>query len=75
LGKPAFQAFAKPYFDKGRLGILQHWNVIFILIKQRNAWFDELLNTQMKICRGSSTGENRGGMEDQTVCFIDDGSE
>jgi ketosteroid isomerase-like protein len=23
-GKPAFQEFAKPYFDKGRLGILQY---------------------------------------------------
>jgi hypothetical protein len=34
-GKPAFQAFAKPYFDKGKVGILQHWNVIFILINQR----------------------------------------
>jgi hypothetical protein len=32
-GKPDFQEFAKPYFD-GRLGILQYWNVIFILINQ-----------------------------------------
>jgi hypothetical protein len=52
--KQQFEAFAKPYFDKGKA-----WNFIPL---QRNiyfskdgklAWFDELLNTQMKICRGS----------------------
>jgi ketosteroid isomerase-like protein len=53
-GKPAFQAFAKPYFDKGKA-----WN--FLVLERhiyfdatgKIAWFDELLNTQMKICRGS----------------------
>lgn len=49
-----FRAFSKPYFDKGRA-----WNFTAV---QRNiyigesgdfAWFDELLDTQMKICRGS----------------------
>ncbi|MCL9804008.1 nuclear transport factor 2 family protein [Flavobacterium amniphilum] len=52
--KKQFMDFAKPYFDKGRA-----WNFTAI---ERNiyfdksgkiAWFDELLNTQMKICRGS----------------------
>jgi hypothetical protein len=26
--------------------------------QSKKAWFDELLNTQMKICRGSGFGEN-----------------
>jgi len=52
--KPAFQAFAKPYFDKGKA-----WNFtalerhIYFSTDKKMAWFDELLNTQMKICRGS----------------------
>jgi ketosteroid isomerase-like protein len=50
----AFRTFSKPYFDNGKA-----WNFTTI---QRNiylsednslAWFDELLDTQMKICRGS----------------------
>lgn len=52
--KPAFQTFAKPYFDKGKA-----WNFttlerhIYVDKTKKIAWFDELLNTQMKICRGS----------------------
>ena len=52
--RKAFEAFAKPYFDKGKA-----WNFsalernIYIDTKGKIAWFDELLNTQMKICRGS----------------------
>lgn len=52
--KKQFEAYAKPYFDKGKA-----WT--FTTIKRnvyfsndnKTAWFDELLNTQMKICRGS----------------------
>ena len=50
----AFKAFSKPYFDKGRA-----WNFtaiernIYFSEDQKTAWFDELLDTQMKICRGS----------------------
>lgn len=50
----SFQAFAKPYFDKGKA-----WNFkaiernIYFDKSGKLAWFDELLNTQMKICRGS----------------------
>jgi len=49
-----FKSFSKPYFDKGKA-----WSFTAV---QRNiylgddtkfAWFDELLDTQMKICRGS----------------------
>ncbi|OOV28432.1 hypothetical protein BXU11_00240 [Flavobacterium sp. LM5] len=52
--KTAFQAFAKPYFDKGNA-----WNFtaierhVYIDKSGTLAWFDELLSTQMKICRGS----------------------
>lgn len=52
--KPDFKAWAKPYFDKGTT-----WNFIalerniFFDKSGKMAWFDELLNTQMKICRGS----------------------
>jgi hypothetical protein len=52
--KPAFQAFAKPYFDKGKAwsftALERH---IYFSTDKKMAWFDELLNTQMKICRGS----------------------
>ncbi|MES2544563.1 MAG: nuclear transport factor 2 family protein [Bacteroidota bacterium] len=50
----AFKTFSKPYFDKGKA-----WNftaidrTIYVLKDQQTAWFDELLDTQMKICRGS----------------------
>lgn len=52
--KPAFMAWSKPYFDKGKA-----WNFstlernIFLAEDCRLAWFDELLETQMGICRGS----------------------
>lgn len=50
----AFQAFAKPFFDRGKA-----WSFkaiernVYIDNSGKLAWFDELLNTQMKICRGS----------------------
>ncbi|WP_299884009.1 nuclear transport factor 2 family protein [uncultured Lacinutrix sp.] len=49
-----FKAFSKPYFDKGKA-----WSFtsvernIYIYDNQKIAWFDELLDTQMKLCRGS----------------------
>lgn len=52
--KSAFKAFAKPYFDKGKA-----WSFtplerhIYFDASGQTAWFDELLDTQMKICRGS----------------------
>lgn len=52
--KKAFQAYAKPHFDKGKAwdfkAIERH---IYFDNSGKLAWFDELLNTQMKICRGS----------------------
>ena len=52
--KATFMKWAKPIFDKGRA-----WNFnalerhIYFDATGSLAWFDELLNTQMKICRGS----------------------
>jgi hypothetical protein len=59
--KPAFMEFAKPFFDKGKA-----WNFtalerhIFFSSDRKTAWFDELLNTQMKICRGSGVIVDEG---------------
>src|SRR6478609_363614 len=59
--KKAFQAYAKPYFDKGKAwdfkAIERH---IYFDTSGKLAWFDELLNTQMKICRGSGVLEKIG---------------
>ncbi len=50
----SFKDFSKPYFDKGKA-----WSFstlernIFSNPKTNLAWFDELLDTQMGICRGS----------------------
>ena len=49
-----FKAFSKPYFDKGKA-----WSFtalernVFISEYGDIAWFDELLDTQMELCRGS----------------------
>ncbi|WGD35658.1 nuclear transport factor 2 family protein [Olleya sp. YS] len=49
-----FKSFSKPYFDKGKA-----WSFtalernIYVYHDQKIAWFDELLDTQMEICRGS----------------------
>ncbi len=52
--KRSFMTYSKPYFDKGKA-----WSFTAL---QRNiymhpegtmAWFDELLDTRMKLCRGS----------------------
>jgi len=49
-----FKDFSKPYFDKGKA-----WSFtavernIYLSENTDLAWFDELLDTQMKLCRGS----------------------
>ena len=51
---PAFKAYAKPHFDKGKA-----WSFtsvarnVYLNEAQTFAWFDEVLDTQMKLCRGS----------------------
>lgn len=57
----AFRAFAKPYFDKGKAwsftSVERH---IYVSTDKKLAWFDELLSTQMKICRGSGVMKKIG---------------
>lgn len=52
--KNQFMVWARPHFDKGRAWAFTSMerNIYFDKTGQL-AWFDELLNTQMKICRGS----------------------
>jgi len=56
--KKEFQSFSKPYFDKGKA-----WRFstikrnIYIHSSSKTAWFDEVLNTWMGICRGSGVVE------------------
>lgn len=58
----AFREFSKPYFDKGKA-----WSFstlernIYTSKNRQTAWFDELLDTQMGICRGSGVLENVEG--------------
>lgn len=57
----AFKAFAKPYFDRGKA-----WNFTplerHVYVNGNLAWFDELLETQMGICRGSGVLKNVNGV-------------
>lgn len=58
----AFRNFSKPFFDKGKA-----WNftsverTIYFDDNKKIAWFDELLSTQMKICRGSGVLKKQNG--------------
>ena len=53
-----FRSFAKPYFDAGKA-----WSFtslernVYFSSEGNMAWFDELLDTQMGICRGSGVLE------------------
>lgn len=52
--KKQFMAWAKPIFDKGSAWDFTSMERHIYFDKTGTlAWFDELLNTQMKICRGS----------------------
>ncbi|MEL6916298.1 MAG: nuclear transport factor 2 family protein [Bacteroidota bacterium] len=57
----AFKEFSKPYFDKGKA-----WSFtavernIYVNDGRDFAWFDELLDTQMKLCRGSGVLKKEG---------------
>jgi ketosteroid isomerase-like protein len=61
--KKAFMEWAKPAFDKKKT-----WNFksidrhIYFAKDGEIAWFDELLNTGMKICRGSGVVVKQGGL-------------
>ena len=52
--KKDFQAYAKPHFDKGKAWSFKSLERNINFNQDHSvAWFDELLDTQMKICRGS----------------------
>jgi hypothetical protein len=61
--KKEFMIWAKPHFDKKKT-----WNFtslkrnIYFSKDGKFAWFDELLDTQMKICRGSGVVEKINGV-------------
>ncbi len=60
--KRSFMRYAKPYFDKGKTWSFTPMERHIYLSKDgKMAWFDELLNTQMKICRGSGVLMNING--------------
>lgn len=49
----AFKVYSKPHFDKGRAWTFTVLERHVFLGDAKVAWFDELLNTQMGLCRGS----------------------
>lgn len=57
-----FKAYAKPHFDRGKA-----WNFraverqVYVNGAGDYAWFDELLDTQMKLCRGSGVLRKESG--------------
>ena len=48
-----FKAYSKPYFDSGKAWTFAALDRHIYLDGKNVAWFDELLTTQMGICRGS----------------------
>jgi SnoaL-like domain len=61
--KKDFMAFGKSYFDKGKAwSFTSLGRNVYIDKSGMFAWFDELLNTQMKICRGSGVMVKQKGV-------------
>lgn len=59
--KKAFEAFSKPYFDKGKAWDFKAMERNIYFSKDgKVAWFDELLDTWMGACRGSGVLEKDG---------------
>lgn len=60
--KKQFMVWAKPYFDKKKTWDFKSLKRNIHFTKDgKMAWFDELLDTQMKICRGSGVVEKVNG--------------
>ncbi len=60
--KKEFMEYAKPHFDKGKAWNFKSLKRNITFSKDGNyAWFDELLDTRMKICRGSGVLEKIKG--------------
>ncbi|WP_447951338.1 nuclear transport factor 2 family protein [Chryseobacterium koreense] len=59
--KKKFMDYAKPHFDGGKAWTFKSIRRNITFSKDRKyAWFDEILDTQMKICRGSGVLEKIG---------------
>lgn len=59
-----FKVFAKPYFDKGKAWSFTaiERNIYLDKDNSTTAWFDELLSTQMGICRSSGVLKKVSGI-------------
>lgn len=54
--RQSFMEFSKPYFDQGKAWSFQAvQRNIYLGPEGKTAWFDELLDTWMQLCRGSGT--------------------
>ncbi len=57
-----FKKFARPYFESGKAWDFEHIDRnIYVSEHLRTAWFDELLDTHMGICRGSGVMVKENG--------------
>lgn len=60
--KEQFQAFSKPYFDKGKAWDFKPYNRNLVFGDNgETVWFDELLETWMGTCRGSGVLQKING--------------
>ncbi len=60
--KKQFMDYSKPHFDKGKAWSFNSLKRNITFSKDgMYAWFDEILDTQMKVCRGSGVLERVGG--------------
>lgn len=60
--KKEFEAYSKPHFEKGKAWTFHPLERnIYIDKNNKIAWFDELLDTSFKICRGSGVLEKVKG--------------
>lgn len=60
-GKKAFMDYARPHFDKGRAWAFTAFSREITGYTADLVWFDELLDTQMGICRGSGLMKKENG--------------
>ena len=60
--KKEFVQFARPYFDRGKAWDFRTYDrIVHFSEDGQTAWFDELLDTWMGICRGSGVVEYKNG--------------
>lgn len=61
--KQAFSSYSKPHFDKGKAwSFLALERNIYLDDEKKTAWFDELLDTHMGLCRGSGILLKKSGV-------------